>query len=411
MHYASRFTFHASRFTPLRFTFHVSLWYNVPMLIGVDASRIARAQRTGTEAYSLHLIRALIKTGCEHRFRLYTPVPLSPDVMQAVGQAAPGGGPANSLYEGRVIPFPRLWTHLRLAWEVSRHPPDVLLVPAHVMPLVCPVPAVVTVHDLGYLHYPEAHRRFDRWYLDWTTRRHARLAACVIADSRATRADLIRHYQADPDRIVVVYPGRDASLSRVDDREAIAVVKRRYSIGGDYLLYLGTLQPRKNLVRLVEAFARLQPLTPDLRLVLAGKKGWLYDDLFARVEALGVEDRVVFTGYVADADKALLLSGALALVYPSLYEGFGLPVLEAMACGTPVLTSNVSSLPEVAGAAALLVDPLDVDAIAEAMSCLISDTDLRNTLAEEGYEQIQSFSWAKAAREVLQVLESVASKR
>jgi glycosyltransferase involved in cell wall biosynthesis len=381
------------------------------MLIGVDASRMARARRTGTEAYSLHLIRALVETGCDHQFRLYTPAPLSPDLGDEVAPIVPSEGQVDPCCEVRVIPFPRLWTHIRLAWEVSRHLPDVLFVPAHVMPLVCPVPSVVTVHDLGYLHYPEAHRLFDRWYLRWTTRRHARQAACVIADSQATRADLIHHCQADPDRIVVVYPGRDQSLGRVDAPEAISDVKKRYGIGGDYLLYLGTLQPRKNLVRLVEAFARLQLPTAGLRLVLAGKKGWLYDDLFARVEALGLEDRVLFAGYVADEDKASLLSGALALVYPSLYEGFGLPVLEAMSCGTPVLTSNVSSLPEVAGHAALLVDPLDVGAIAEGMSCLIADGDLRYTLVEEGYEQIQKFSWAKAAREILQVLESVASNR
>jgi len=328
-----------------------------------------------------------------------------------MGLVAPRGGQANSSYEVRVIPFPRLWTHLRLAWEVSRHPPDVLFVPAHVLPMVCPVPAVVTVHDLGYLHYPETHRRLDRWYLDWTTRRHAHLAACVVADSGATRSDLIRHYQADPDRIVTVYPGHNMLLTRVDDPQAIAAVKMRYGIEGDYLLYLGTLQPRKNLIRLVEAFARLRPLAVDLRLVLAGKKGWLYDDLFPRVEALGLKGRVVFTGYVADDDKAPLLSGALALAYPSLYEGFGMPVLEAMACGIPVLTSNISSLPEVAGAAALLVDPLDVDAIADAMSRLINDVDLRNALVEKGYAQIRQFSWTKAAHEVLQVLESVASKR
>ena len=381
------------------------------MLIGVDASRVAYDQRTGTESYSLHLIRSLIEIGGKHRFRLYTPVPLSSDVMQNAGGVPLGGGQVNSSYEVRVNPFPRLWTHLSLAWEVSRHPPDVLFVPAHVLPLVCPVPAVVTVHDLGYLYYPETHLRFDRWYLDWTTRRHARLAACVIADSQATRADLIRHYQADPDRIVVVYPGRDASLIGVVDPEAIAAVKTRHNISGDYFLYLGTLQPRKNLVRVVEAFARLESLTANLHLVLVGKKGWLYDDLFARVEALGLNDRVVFTGYIADDDKAPLLSGALALVYPSLYEGFGLPVLEAMACGIPVLTSNASSLPEVAGSAALLVDPLDVDAIADAMSRLINDVDLRNMLVEKGYAQIAEFSWAKAAHEILQVLESVASNR
>jgi glycosyltransferase involved in cell wall biosynthesis len=380
------------------------------MLIGVDASRAARALRTGTEAYSLHLIRSLIETGNDHRFRLYTPVPLSLSLEDEVARVCPSGGHVNPCYEVRVIPFPRLWTQLRLAWEVRRHAPDVLFVPAHVMPLVCLVPSVVTVHDLGYLLYPESHRPLDRWYLDWTTRRHARLAACVIADSQATRADLIRHCRANPDRVVVVYPGLDESLTRVDAPEVIAAAKTRYGIGGDYLLYLGTLQPRKNLVRLVEAFARLKPLTAGLRLVLAGKKGWLYDDLFARVEALGLEDCVLFTGYVTDDDKASLLSGARALVYPSLYEGFGFPVLEAMACGTPVLTSNVSSLPEVAGDAALLVDPLDVDVIAEGMSRLITDDELWVTLVEKGYAQVRKFSWANAARKVLQVLEAVASR-
>lgn len=393
------------------------------MLIGIDASRVARARRTGTEAYSLHLIRALIEIGLAHRFRLYTPVPLRNDIgplCQACGAAEVARGEMNrrlspisdlespvSRLDVRIIPFPRLWTHLRLAWEVTFHSPDVLFIPAHVMPLVCPVPTAVTVHDLGYLHHPEAHRPFDRWYLDWTTRRHARLAAHVIADSQATRADLVHHYRADSGRITVVYPGRDESLARMEDPAAIAAVKARYGISGDYLLYLGTLQPRKNLARLVEAFVRLRPQTVDLQLVLAGKQGWLYGYLFARVEALGLEGQIIFPGYIADEDKAALLSGAIALVYPSLYEGFGLPVLEALACGTPVLTSNVSSLPEVAGDAALLVDPSDVDAIAAGMLRLITDAGLRRSLIEKGYTQARKFSWAGAARQVLEVLESV----
>ena len=400
------------------------------MLIGVDASRAARGMRTGTEAYSIHLIRALIATVSEHRFRLYTPIPLPADIwstlppQQAI--AAEVEAPrrplpsivdiqsADSRLQTQVIPFPRLWTHLRLAWEVRRSPPDVLFVPAHVMPLVCPVPTVVTVHDLGYLHHPESHRSFDRWYLDWTTRRHARLAAHIIADSQATRTDLIRHCDASPERITVVYPGCDESLKRVEDPTTIAAARARNGIDGcthearcGYLLYLGTLQPRKNLVRLVEAFARLEPSKRKLKLVLAGKRGWQYDDLFARVRSLGLQDQVVFTGYVVDSDKAALLSGAIALVYPSLYEGFGLPVLEAMACGTPVLTSDVSSLPEVAGSAALLVNPLDTDAIAQGICRLLEDAPLRQSLIEMGYEQVRRFSWASAAQQVLQVLVSV----
>jgi glycosyltransferase involved in cell wall biosynthesis len=382
------------------------------MLIGIDASRAARAQRTGTEAYSLHLIQALVETGCSHRFRLYTPTQISnfqPPPARAAQPACPcgtgPGGRATSNLEVRVIPFPRLWTHLRLAWELKRRTPDVLFVPAHVLPLVCPVPALVTVHDLGYLHYPEAHRRFDRWYLGWTTRRHVRLAARIIADSQATRADLVRYYHADPARITVVYPGRDESLARVDDPATVAAVKARYGISGDYLLYVGTLQPRKNLVRLVEAFAQIQ--NHNLQLVLAGQKGWLYADLLARVETLGLSGHVIFTGYVADDDKAALLSSATALIYPSLYEGFGLPVLEAMACRTPVLTSDVSSLPEVAGDAALLVNPLDTDAIAAGMARLVADAGLRHSLVERGSLQIRQFSWAKAARQVLEALESI----
>jgi glycosyltransferase involved in cell wall biosynthesis len=189
----------------------------------------------------------------------------------------------------------------------------------------------------------------------------------------------------------------------------IASVKTRYGIAanGGYLLYLGTLQPRKNLKRLVDAFARLQPPTDSLQLVMAGKKGWLYADLFARVESLGLSQRIIFPGYIPDEDKAALISGATGVVYPSLYEGFGLPVLEAMACGTPVLTSNVSSLPEVAGNAALLVDPLDTEAIAMGMSRLIADVDLRRSLVERGYGQVFKFSWARAAQQVLEVLESV----
>jgi glycosyltransferase involved in cell wall biosynthesis len=396
------------------------------MLIGIDASRATRAQRTGTEAYSLHLIRALIETGCDHQFRLYMPAPPAPGLvgvesevgsreygtapnLQPLTPPGPRGaaGTGNPQPEVRIMPFPRLWTHLRLAWEVDRHPPDVLFIPAHVMPLVCPVPAAVTVHDLGYLHYPEAHRPLDRWYLDWTTRRHARLAARIIADSQATRADLIRHYRADPERIAVVYPGRIESLGRVNDPAAIAAVTARYGVSGDYLLYLGTLQPRKNLVRLVEAFARLPSPASECQLVLAGKRGWLYNNLFAHVESLGLSGRVLFPGYVADEDKAALISGATALVYPSLYEGFGLPVLEAMACGTPVLTSNVSSLPEVAGDAALLVEPLEVDAIAAGMAHLMADAELRRSLVEKGYAQLRKFSWAHAARQVLEVLESL----
>jgi len=210
----------------------------------------------------------------------------------------------------------------------------------------------------------------------------------------------------------VVYLGRDEALAPVRDPAELARVRARYGIGERYLLYVGTLQPRKNLARLVDAFTRLagDPALTGVQLVLAGKPGWLADDLAPRVARLGLAGRVLFPGYIADADLPALLSGALAFAFPSLYEGFGIPVLEAQSCGVPVMTSNNSSLPEVAGDAALLVDPHDVDAIAEAMRRLVTDDALRAELVRRGFENVKRFSWEKCARETLAVLEGVSRR-
>jgi glycosyltransferase involved in cell wall biosynthesis len=211
-------------------------------------------------------------------------------------------------------------------------------------------------------------------------------------------------------KITVAYPGCDESLRPVHEPFAIERVKRLYGITGEYLLHIGTLQPRKNLVRLIQAFSNLQSQISNLSLVLAGSKGWLYDEIFAEVKQLGLENHVLFPGRVIEEDKAALISGAAAFVFPSLYEGFGLPVVEAMQCGTPVICSNTSSLPEVAGDAALLIDPLDVDALAEAMARLVVNAALRQALVERGYIQAQRFSWQACATRVLTVLERVAGQ-
>lgn len=370
------------------------------MLVGIDASRTTAARRTGTENYSLHLIRELLALAEDHYFRLYFNQAPAHDLL-------PGGA------EWRIMPFPRLWTHIRLSWEMLMRPPDLLFVPSHVLPLIHPRHSVVTVHDLGYHYYPEAHTLFQNAYLHWSTRYNARTATRVLVDSEATRRDLIHYYQIPETKIAVVYPGRDETLAPISDPEALAAVRAHYGLTDAYLLYVGTLHPRKNLARLVQAFA--QVLTSqsadsppnNLQLVLAGQKGWLYGEIFAQVRRLGLADRVVFTGYVPDDDLPALLSGALAFVFPSLYEGFGLPVLEAMACGTPVVASNVSSVPEVAGDAALLVDPSDVDRLADALRGIVTNAELRHSLVERGFQQVQRFSWRRCAEEALQVLESV----
>jgi len=367
------------------------------MRIGIDASRAVTAHPTGTEIYSQRLIRALLRLESPHRFRLY---------CRSLPPA--GAFPDADL---RVIPFPRLWTHLRLSWEMARRPPDVLFVPAHVLPLVHPRASLVTVHDLGYLYFAEAHPWRQRLYLDLSTRWNARAATHLLADSQATKADLVAHYSTLPEKITVAYPGRDETLAPVHDLATIEAVKARYGISGDYFLYLGTLQPRKNLSRLIAAYAHPAPPSPSHpvpQLVLAGKRGWLYEGLFAQVRRLGLEGRVLFPGYVPDEDKAALLSGALAFVFPSLYEGFGLPVLEAQACGCPAVTSTTSSLPEVAGDAALLVDPGDTAAIAAAMQRVAADPALRESLVERGFANVRRFSWSACARAVLSVIEQCA---
>lgn len=393
------------------------------MIIGIDASRAAAVRRTGTENYSLHLIRELLAVGGAHRFRLYFNHPPSPDLFAPPpefrweaqrGSALPGTAGGDNA-ELRLIPCPRLWTHLRLSWEMLTRPPEVLFVPAHVLPLVHPRHSVVTIHDLGYHYYPRAHTLFQNLYLRWSTRHNARAATRVLADSEATRQDLIRCYNTPPDKVVVVYPGRNEALAPVSDPAILAAVRARYGIPGPYLLYVGTLHPRKNLGLLIAAFAsnvyspssELRSLFSNLFLVLAGQKGWLHDDIFAQVERLNLADRILFPGYVPDTDLPALLSGALAFVYPSLHEGFGFPVLEAMACGTPVVCANSSSLPEVAGDAALLVDPRDGEEVAGALAQIVADEGLRYDLMDRGLRRVQRFSWRRCAEQVLAVLEEV----
>jgi glycosyltransferase involved in cell wall biosynthesis len=275
------------------------------------------------------------------------------------------------------------------------------------LPLIHPCPSLVTIHDLGYVHFPKSHPWQQRLYLNLSTRWNARAATHLLADSQATKADLETHYRVPASKITVAYPGTDQSIGPVHEIDAVQTAKARYNIGEDYFLYLGTLQPRKNLLRLVEAFGEFvsRESALPIQMVLAGKRGWLYDDLFRQVHRQGLEKRVRFPGYVAEVDKAALLSGALAFLFPSLHEGFGLPVLEAQACGCPVITSTTSSLPEVAGDGALLVDPEDTAAIADAMVRIASEPQLCDKLIERGFANVGRFSWKTCAETVLKAIE------
>ncbi len=373
------------------------------MIIGIDASRATRGQRTGTEAYAYHLIRALIPLATErgHTLRLYFNTAPAPDLFPIAPHVEPA-----------VIPLRRLWTHARLGHELRTRPPDVFFTPAHVIPVGVRVPSVATVHDLGYEQFPEAHPRRQLAYLRWSTRHNVRVARRVIADSRATAEDLIRLYGVAAGKIDVIYPGIDPGLRREDDPAVIAAACARHGIRPPYLLYLGTLQPRKNLVRLVEAFAASGLHNEGYTLVLAGRAGWLAEPLLASIggQPPAVGGRLLLPGYIADADKVALLSGAAALVFPSLYEGFGFPVLESQACGTPVVCANTSSLPEVAGDGALLVDPLDTTALAAALRRVLTG-EARGELIARGYANLARFRWQSTAAAVLATLETAAGQQ
>jgi glycosyltransferase involved in cell wall biosynthesis len=267
-------------------------------------------------------------------------------------------------------------------------------------------PTVLTVHDLIFRRYPAHHKRLNRWYLNASMPLFCRCAGHLIAVSEQSKCDVIEAYGISPDKITVIYEAADPRFCP-QPVEIVADVRARYGLPDRYLLFVGTIEPRKNLGRILTAFERLHAAGLTDALVIVGKRGWLYDDFFTRVEGSPAKQAVIFPGFIPDADLPAVYAGSQALAFPSEFEGFGLPVLEAMACGTPVVCSNTSSLPEVAHDAALLIDPLDVDALTEALRRVLSDPALAANLRARGLTQAARFSWARAAEETLAVYRRV----
>jgi glycosyltransferase involved in cell wall biosynthesis len=260
------------------------------------------------------------------------------------------------------------------------------------------VPAVITVHDLIFRHLPEHHKPLNRSYLNLALPLYCRRATHVIAISDATRRDLVAAYGLPPGRITVIHEAADPRF-RPQPPERVAAVRRRYGLPGRYLLFVGTIEPRKNLTRLLHAFEALHGEGMTEALVVVGKRGWLYGDFFAELERSPVREAVLLPGFVPDEGLPAVYAGAQALVFPSLYEGFGLPALEAMACGTPVACSGISSLPEVSGDAALYFDPTREDDIIHTLRHLLDDADLQDELVRRGLERAAQFSWDRVAAE------------
>ena len=276
----------------------------------------------------------------------------------------------------------------------------------HYGPFFSRIPYVVTIFDLSYLHFPELFKKDDLYQLTNWSKRSIEKSKHIFAISESTKDDIIKNYNVPQSKISVTYMGYDSKF-KPQQASIIRSVKQKYKISGDYIIFVGTLQPRKNIIRLIEAFSNLYQDNKNLKLVIAGKKGWMYDQIFQKVEDLNLKSKVIFTNFVPSDDLPALISGAKLYVLPSLWEGFGIPVIEAQACGVPAVVSSVSSLPEVVGDSAILVDPDSAKSITEGMNKVLHDEKLAKTLSTKGLQNAKRFAWEKSAQETLKVLESL----
>ncbi len=354
------------------------------MKIAIDASRYGHEQSTGVEKYSYEIIRRVYKLAIEeeHEVRLYTREILAdfPPEHQV------------------VIKRRRLWTLVGLSWAMLRRKPDALFVPSHVLPLIRPKKSVIMVHDIAFKRYPKVYPRKQRRYLNWSTKYAVKHASKILVPSAFTGKELQEVYGCDAKKIEVVHHG----VSEMPESSDEHLEKFGLEKGEPYMLFVGRLEYKKNLSRLVRAFAGLGHR--DWKLVLAGKGGYGVSDIMDAARNTDARDRIIFTDYISEEEKACLLRNAGMFVFPSLYEGFGLPVLEAFSAGVPVLVSDIPVLREVGGQACYPVAALDESDIAQGLGELVRDLSMRERMVKMGKERLAEFDWDESARRVLDVL-------
>lgn len=366
------------------------------MIIGFDGSKAFKLNKTGVENYSYQLLYHLSKIDHNNTYLVY----LDPRVNQ-ISQNWPEN------FQFKTLNWPIMWTQLGLAWQTYLDSLDLLFITAHTLPLLKNpfLKSLITVHDLGAEYLGSLHQIKQRLYLGLMTRIQLKFASKIIAVSQATKKDLELKVGIESKKIEVVYEGvndQAKSESKININKQFDIQK------GKYFLFVGTIQPRKNLERVIEAYIRVYGTRLDPpKLVLAGEKGWLSESIYQKAHQSPLRDKILFLGRVDDEVLSSLYQKAISLVFPSLFEGFGLPILEAFKYDCPVITSNLSAMPEVAGNAALLVDPYSVDQIAQAMDRVTSDNQLRRSLISKGRQQFKKFSWEKCAHETLTVIEGV----
>lgn len=371
------------------------------MRIAIDAHSVG-TKLGGNESYAVNLIESLAQIDNINDYILYI---TTNEARDRFHNRWPNFKVRSTLPHTPLIRIP-----LTLSAELRKNPVDVLHV-QFTAPPFCPCPVVVSIHDLSFEHLPQTFNRRSRTQLRLTVRHSARRAARILSLSEHTRRDIIETYGINEDHVNAIPLAAPDHFAPVHDNEELQRVRHTYGIDGEYILSVGSIQPRKNLARLIKAYASLRgdgSVDKLPQLVLAGKCAWLYDETLRALDESGVKEAVVLTGYVPEGDLPALYSGALCFVYPSYFEGFGLPPLEAMKCGAPVIVGDRTSLPEVVGDAALMVDPFDMEAIGAAIKRVIKDLDLRKELSVKGQERANTFSWLETARRTLAVYKQVA---
>lgn len=421
------------------------------MLIGIDASRANRNHKSGTEWYSYYLIRWLSKLDKDNQYILYSDCPLEGGLINLksyehsenseenfeISFDKDGYQKLDSKYDnfrGRVLkwPFKYFWTQGRFSLEMIFNRPDILFIPAHTLPIIHPRRSVVTIHDIGFvkdirLYEKEAmgpenvsgrkilnilvsiitggkYRANSIDYLRWSTEFALKHAKKIITVSEFTKQEIVDVYKTKAEKIKVIHNGYNKDLfKKIDNTEKIREVLDKYGIDQPYLFYVGRIEKKKNIPALIEAFAIMRENNKDIKhkLVLAGDASFGYDETKYMMREFDLVNDILLPGWVDERDVPYLYNGADAFIFPSMYEGFGIPLLQAMACGAPIAASNRTSIPEVAGDAALLFNPDYVLSIADAMAKIINDQRLRDELIVLGQERIKDFSWEKCAKETL----------
>lgn len=373
------------------------------MQIAIDGNEANTKEKVGVSTYAYEILWGLYrlnnKKKIPNRFSIYLKSEPRDDLPKE-----------NQHWKYKIIKGNRNWVLKKLMPLLFKKPrPDVFFTPTHYLPPITLTPKVFTLHDLGYLEFSEQFRKYDFWQLKYWTAISIYVSKYIISVSDATTKDIVRRYPFASKKIKTIHHGYDSKRFNSNiNKDFVRRVRKKYNIPKNYILFLSTLKPSKNIEGLIEGFDLIKNNFQDYKLVIAGKKGWLFESIYKKVEELNLKDRVVFTDYVLEKDKPALIAGAKVFVLPSFWEGFGMDVLNALSCGTPVVVSRIASLPEVAGDAGVYIDPKSSKSIAGGLKKVISLNNVEyNILIKKGFKQVKMYSWGKSALETLDLLEKV----